>query len=183
METTTPVLKKSQSLLLLLMTLLAPRLIYAQTTNGPNLAETLIWMQNFAKAHSYWATEKSKDNPNGVDSTRLSFNKCEVVQTLFDGFKSLGDTRYSLADIDPQTIKSDKLKGSEGGVSFETTNSQDLIGINVPVAWGGSIQEYCKHQTCTSSWRINFDTEENAKRFATAFRNAVSLCGGKHSTF
>jgi hypothetical protein len=183
METITPVLKKSPSLLLLLMIVLAPGLVYAQTTNGPNLAKTLIWMQNFVKAYSYWATEKSKDNPNGVDSTQLSFNKCQVVQTLFEGFKPLGGTRYSLADIDPQTIKSDKFTGSEGGVGFETTNSQDLIVINVPVIWAGSIQEYCKHSACTSSWRINFDTEENAKRFATAFKNAVSLCGGKHSTF
>ena len=34
-----------------------------------------------------------------------------------------------------------------------------------------------------SMWVINFDTEANAKRFATAFKRAVVLCGGKTSTF
>jgi hypothetical protein len=154
---------------------------YAQDT--PSLKDTLQWMHNFVDAHSYWEMEKSENNPMGIDRSRLTFNKCQATQTLFEGGNSLGDTRYSLGDIDPQAVKIEKSAASSVAVEFETTNSRDVIAITISDRWSDSIQEWCKHQTCVSSWLINFDSEENAKRFAKAFKHAVSLCGGKPSAF
>jgi hypothetical protein len=101
----------------------------------------------------------------------MTFKGCQATQILWTNGVSQGGKTYSLTDIDPQSIAADSL-----GVNFETTNSQDTI------AWvdanghrnGGALE---------SMWVINFDTEANSKRFATAFKRAVVLCGGKTSTF
>jgi hypothetical protein len=169
--------------LLPLMIVLASGLVFAQNKNSANLADTLLWMHNFADAHSYWVVEKSEHNPMGIDTTRLTFNRCEVTATLLESGKSIGNTRYSLVDIDPQSLKIETSSNLPGSVAFETTDSRDGIALNISDIWHDSVQEWCKHQLCLSSWLINFDTQENARRFAKAFKHAVSLCGGKPSAF
>jgi hypothetical protein len=133
---------------------------------GQTLHETTQWMQNVVSEHSYWRI-KDATGDNSF-SNRLTFDSCRVTQSMFENGKKQGDTTYSLKDIDPQSLEVERQNGGFFAVMFDTTNAQDKINMN------GS---------AFSSWVVNLDNGEYAKRFAKAFRHAVVLCGGKPSTF
>jgi hypothetical protein len=145
---------------------------------GQSLQQTTQWMRTFASAHSFWQAEGAQFG----DRTELKFSGCSVKQIMYKDGKPLNgsldgsSTTYSLADLDPKSVK--VYPNSSAGwssVSFETTNSEDKISIS------GGIS--CKYTVCANEWVINFDEEANALRFAKAMRRAITLCGGRGSTF
>lgn len=145
---------------------------------GQSLQQTTQWMETFASAHSLWHAEGSQIG----DSTELRFSGCSVKQILYQDGKPLNGTldasttTYSLADLDPKSVKLYPSSVTHwNSIGFETTNSQDKISIS-----GG---ESCKYAGCVSEWLINFDEEANAVRFAKAMRHAITLCGGRTSPF
>src|SRR5271165_965967 len=141
---------------------------------GQSLKQTTQWMRTFASAHSHWHVEGAQFG----DSTELKFSGCGVKQILYQDGKPLNGsldastTTYSLADLDPKSVK---LYANSASVGFETTNSEDKISI--------SGEASCKYAVCVSGWVINFDEEANAVRFAKAMRHAITLCGGRASPF
>ena len=141
---------------------------------GQSLQQTTQWMRTFARAHSLWHVEGTQFG----DSTELKFSGCSVKQILYQDGKPLNGsvdasaTSYSLADLDPKSVK---LYPNSASVGFETTNSEDKISI--------SGETTCKYASCVSEWIMNFDEEANAVRFAKAMRHAITLCGGRTSPF
>lgn len=148
--------------------------------SAQSLPETLQWMHDFVSAHSIWFIGSSggTQNPGNYESSNLTFKGCQATQLLFNGLTPNGGMTFSLSDLDPKTIKSGQIGDdafNQGTVGFETTNSKDAImwtdekGLRT----GGGVPY----------WAVDFDSEANARRFATAFKHAVILCGGKSSAF
>jgi hypothetical protein len=138
---------------------------------GQSLHETTSWMHNFVEANGFW-----RGTDGSLEGNTLDFVECQVkdMERTTVGHPSLGGMTYSLGDLDPNSI------GIWGGpiatVHFDTTNEQNKIKWLKPDGtpeWNADL----------SSWVVNFGDENDAKRFARAFKHAVILCGGKPSTF
>ena len=142
---------------------------------GQSLQETTEWMRTYASAHFFWRTEGTQFG----NSTELKFSGCSVKQIIYQDGKPLNGSldastmTYSLADLDPKSVKLYPSSASVA-VAFETTNSEDKI--NYPDAKSCNIG-------CTNEWAINFDEQASALRFAKALGHAITLCGGRGSTF
>jgi hypothetical protein len=152
----------------------------AQTRQG--LKSTTDWMQAFAADNSVWHIKDLTGD--FVYSSTLTFNGCQVKQSLHRvGTSDPSPTKYSLSDLDPKSIKPHSgYKGDDSVpfVSFETTNSQRKISLAGHACARGltEVVDYC-----ATSWQVNFAEYEAAERFARAMHHAVTLCGGKVSTF
>jgi hypothetical protein len=169
-------------------------------TMTPSLEETLSWMDSFLQAHGQeWtgSSVPSQSNSEHLPSQLLGafreFAKepwapnrgCAVfiqhsyaagVQLHMD-MKAPAKTSEEfilLTDIDPATLK---LSGSH--VSFETTGSLDQIVEWVPATDDG---EKFSEYDLDGGYMV-LDSPENAQRFATAFKHAVTLCGGTKAPF
>ena len=129
---------------------------------GQTLHETTQWMQNVVSEYGYWSNKDVAGDKSL--SNRLTFDGCRVTQSMFENGKKQGYT-YSLQDIDPRSLEMEHQNGGSFAVLFDITNAQDKVKLD---------------GTAFSSWVINLDTREYAKRFVKAF---ILLCGGKPSTF
>jgi hypothetical protein len=154
----------------------------AAAQNSPSLKSTTDWMQAFAADNSMWHIKDLTGD--SVYSSTVTFNGCQVKQSLHRiGTSDPTPATYSLSDIDPKSIKAYSDKGEAEPVphvSFETTNSQRKISLQGHVCAKGmtEVVDYC-----ATSWQINFGQFDAAVRFAKAMHHAVTLCGGRVSTF
>lgn len=153
----------------------------AQTKKG--LKSTTDWMRAFAADNPIWHIKDLTGD--SVYSSTLTFNGCRVQQSLGRiGTSDPTPTKYSLSDLDPESVKAHSgYKGEAESVpfvSFETTNSQRKISLDGGACAKG-LTEVVDH--CATSWQVNFAEYEAAVRFAKAMHHAVTLCGGKVSTF
>jgi len=96
-----------------------------------------------------------------------------------------------LGDINPESIKVSEYNN----VEFESTDPSGRIDriatfdpsltsakIFSPEGWSKGNQGQIMEQFV--SWGVlSFDSGESAQRFATAFKHAVSLCGGAKAPF
>jgi hypothetical protein len=159
-------------------------LVLCTSVTAQSLKQTAQWLEAFGTTHAYWSNADGK-----VLHDTIKITGCTVRQTMHNelGKPVTGDdekastTMFSLADIDPTSIKAySGYKGESENfplVSFETTNAQDKISPS-----GESTCNY-RFDFCVSNWQVNIDTYGNAQRFAKAMKHAVELCGGKPSTF
>jgi hypothetical protein len=153
----------------------------AQTNQG--LKSTTDWMRAFVADNSMWHIKDLTDD--SVYSSTLTFNGCQVKQSLHRiGTSDPTPATYSLSDLDPKSIKA--YSGYKGEaepvpfVSFETTNSQRKISLAGHACAKGLTEVVDR---CVTSWQVNFVEYDAAVRFAKAMHHAVTLCGGKVSTF
>jgi trypsin-like peptidase len=138
-----------------------------------SLKDTVFWMHSFSNAHG---------SRLGVNSEPLSWSVifgegCEVRVGHFSLGKHLPDVAEAdsldLRDVDPQSIKVE----SSSEVSFETTNSSLSIHREETL-----MNDNTKKSDIYVDY-LSFDSAENAKRFATALKHAVNLCGGTTAPF
>lgn len=150
----------------------------------PGLKSTTDWMQAFAADNSMWHIKDLTGD--FVYSSTLTFNGCRVKQSYRKmGTSDPTPTTYSLSDLDPNSIhayldKDESEADTMAHVSFETTNSQRKISLDGGACAKG-LTEVVDH--CATSWQVNFKEYDAAVRFAKAMHHAVTLCGGKASTF
>lgn len=169
-------------------------------TTAPSLEETLSWMENFLEAHGQEWTGSSVPSQSNLERLpkRLlgafsEFAKepwapnrgCAIfIQHSYPAGVQLhmdmkAPTKTSeefilLTDIDPATVR---LSGSH--VAFETTGNLDQIVEWVPATDDG--EKFSEYNL--DGGYIVLDSLENAQRFATAFKHAVTLCGGTQAPF
>ena len=139
------------------------------STGDPSLEETITWMQNALAQH----------NGQHVDSTiarevkilaRLTAENCKLTYEL-----SKADTvQYDLADIDPKTIKTEKI-GELPWVTFKTRDFHKSVHYTSP---GEPKIDYM-----SETGGFSLDSPEVAASFSKALTRAVNLCGGKPSTY
>lgn len=153
-------------------------LSFEQTrSNPPTLSETLEWLTGAS-------TEESGDGNNHITFETSGKDGCAVVITETRAKASRGfwiKESFSLADIDPSDVQLDDLsKGPYGkpfagqfAVRFHTTNYRKKISST---AW-----DY-PNVILASDYTV-FTNDSFAPRFAKAFRRAVTLCGGKASSY
>lgn len=151
---------------------------FGQTNSKPpSLSETLEWLTGA----SY---EESGDGNNHITFETSGKDGCAVVITETRAKASHGfwiKESFSLADIDPSDVQVHDLSQGPYGkpfagkyaVRFHTTNYRKKISST---AWDYS------DPILTSDYTV-FTNESFAPRFAKAFRRAVTLCGGKPSSY
>jgi S1-C subfamily serine protease len=137
---------------------------------GPALGETLAWMLDFAKRH-YRVTgnyanrySDSFEVDQGCDA-RIS----HFMQSSPSSPVGSIDT-FRLRDIDPAHIS----VSDPANVNLFTIRNQTLIhrGGTQSVSSSDLYMDY-----------ISFDSRENAERFATALKHAVTLCSSAKEPF
>jgi|HubBroStandDraft_1064217.scaffolds.fasta_scaffold00246_26 hypothetical protein len=159
-------------------------MIYGQDQN-PTLKETLEWMHNaFPNSQSVTAvqfkqtrelnyTEGKGDEPPSCIITIVDHYKAE------DGTPIARDTVIDLSLIDPDSIESyteDTLVKGTGVVTMVATNDKKIIVEKIE-------NKKDDKPYLTEREFIDFVGTNYSDRFAKAFKNAATICGGKKSAF
>ena len=151
---------------------------FGQTNSKPpSLSETLEWLTGASD-------KESGDGNNHITFETSGKDGCAVVitETRANAGRAFWiKESFSLADIDPSDVSlHDLSQGPEGkvfagkyAVRFHTTNYRKKIG---------STSSDNPDVILTSDYSV-FTNESFAPRFAKAFRRAVTLCGGKPSSY
>ena len=144
------------------------------TPNGaPTLDETLAWMSDFAKRHLRVVPG------SGFGRHLESFEQVQGCNVRFTdqwtyprGWGSSGtiDT-FTLGDIDPSRIY---VSDQDYSVNLWTSRDAPLIHEK-DLGLDHLFESYFTE--------LYFDSVENAERFATDFKHAVTLCGGVKEPF
>ena len=164
---------------------------YAQ--QSASLEDTSVWMQNFAADNgSQFTGQRNTDK----GACKLGTPNCELRHdlTTFDShgclatitwsvavnYKDVGTHTYhfSLKDLDPNSVAPVKDNPFENAVVAETTKSEKKVAESFAPP-SGKAEERNKHTRV----ELVFDSADNARRFAKAFKHAIQLCGGKPSVF
>lgn len=162
-----------------------------------SLKDTLQWMHNFAADNGYQYTgQKTWDagpcdvgTPNCEqrhDVTTFDSQGCSATVTwsVTLNYKDYGTHtyRFSLKDLDPKSVAYGKDRPFEVGVSADTTNSAKKVNASfaAPADTGSGKYHDESPQTFVE---LVFNSQDNGKRFAAAFKHAIQLCGGKPSLF
>ena len=157
----------------------------ATTRDGrPSLRETLLWM------HTAFPDSQSETAFHSGQTRELSFVEgkaganpsCTV--TIIDHWRVDGkpvarDTIIDLSLIDPESIKwyaDDTLEKDMGTLTMVATDDKKIIIEKTE-------DKADDKPHLSERVFISFIVPDYAQRFARAFKNAVTLCGGKHSTF
>jgi hypothetical protein len=172
-----------------------------ETTDGASLPlkDTLNWINNFARI-VIWNTEcLDVDSGKNFACTREFFSvsaedctvTATVVTTLRDVLtgKSLNGNSDSkvvdtvpLKELDPEQIRVipwpfNDPKTSRYSVDFVTADASPKIREDGEFKMAdGTVVKTLR----TAQGRLTFPQEADAKRFASALKRAVQLCGGKH---
>ena len=185
--------------LLAFLTTFSTTMAHAQT-----LKETTDWMKSSLAPKGIADLEANGFNlyeTNGSrysESLSLEFNGCSVKVTkdtvLTDFAVNDYHTRYietfNLSDIDPKTVLTTDVgsgiwRQRDTAVTFSTTNDKKTIHCSAIVTEQGA--KFGKDAGCMpaddSDELMRFGTSEYARRFVKAMRHAVTVCGGKASTF
>jgi hypothetical protein len=158
--------------------------LYAQQ---PNLKETLDWMHlAFPDTQSETAFRAKQTREfNYVDGKDGAAPSCTI--TIIDRWKNddgkpvVRNTTVDLSLIDPGSVKSyqeDLVDKGTGVLTFVATNDKKIMVEKTDID-----SKPDDKPLQTNRQFISFIGTEYAKRFAKAFKNAVTLCGGKASTF
>jgi S1-C subfamily serine protease len=184
---------------------IAPRQPQEGQATTPSLQDTLSWMEKFSQINGLVVRNGKFVAKNALYHSLLPSSPwdCNVLITAdyptYDGTPraegNIADTAsiqiIHLRDINPESIKADEYNN----VEFETTDPSGKIDridtfdpfltsakLFSPEGWSqgnqGKIVEYF-----ASLGMLSFDSGESAQRFATAFKHAVSLCGGAKAPF
>ena len=155
-------------------------LLFAELqAHGQSLDATFQWMQNTAPRSTYFASR----NAYGCQTDQIrsiTHRGCSVTIQEYDeqcrDKKTLSySITFNLGDLDPNAVEANasRLVPSEGSVLIQTTDNRSLI-----------------EETFSSSGPSKFDFQafwfespSYAQRFARAMKHAITLCGGKPSTF
>lgn len=150
----------------------------------PSLKETFEWMHNaFPGSQSVSALRVGQTREfTFVQGKAGAPPSCVVTiaeHSRVDGKLSTRDTIIDLSLIDPESIKwytDDTLFQDTGVLTMVATNDKKIIVEKVE----GETDDkpYLNERVF-----ITFIGPNYAQRFANAFKNAVTLCGGKASTF
>jgi hypothetical protein len=151
----------------------------------PTLKETLEWMHTaFPDSQSVTAVQfKQTRELNYVDGKDGTSPSCTI--TIIDHYKTddgtpvARDTIIDLSLIDPTSIESykdDTVEKDSGVMTLVATNDKNVIIEKIE-------NKKDDKPYLTKREFITFVGPDYAERFAKAFKNAVSLCGGKASTF
>jgi hypothetical protein len=158
---------------------------YAQNSH-PGLKDTLQWMHSaFPDSQSETAVRFGQTRELNFSEGRGDTNPSCTV-TIVDHWKSddgkpvTRDTVIDLSLIDPQSIKWYKDDISEKNVGTLMMVATDDKKIIVEKMEG---KEPDKNPYLNARLFLSFIGPEYAERFAKAFKNAVTLCGGKVSVF
>lgn len=157
--------------------------VFAQDKQ-PTLKETLDWMHSAfpdSRSASEFRLGQTREF-NYVDGKDGAPPSCVV--TIVDHWKGDGnpktrDTITDLSLIDPDSIKwytDDLVDKDTGELTFVATNDKKVIVEKL-------VGEKDDKPYQTEREFVSFVGPDYAQRFAKAFKNAVTLCGGKRSAF
>ena len=139
-------------------------------TAEPTLNEAMAWMQNALARH----------NGQRLDSTlskdvklvnKLAADQCHLTYEV----SNYEVIRYDATDIDTKTIKIEKI-GEASWVTFKTRDFHHSVRYEHPLDKDKWVYD-------SETGGFSLDSEEVAASFAKALTRAVTLCGGKPSTF
>jgi hypothetical protein len=141
----------------------------AHDATSPSLRETTDWMGQSLAAHNGHRVDDTVAKDVQIVS-RLMPHECNLdyVVTNYE------TVHYDLRDVDPTTIKTEKI-GQATWVVFQTRDFHRSV-----------------HYTHSSDPKLDYsaenggfslDSEEHALSFQKALQHATELCGGKPSTF
>jgi len=167
----------------------------------PTLEETVSWMESFAETHGI---RYEDGNLRGSYSLNPLTHLPGLLALLPDSAKQDRDLPiecaivvkhsfpngigteavktklvvFTLNKIDPASIVTKRFESSDGAyVDFES--SDPLISMQADITYANGM---AKHFSVKREV-LYFDSEENANRFANAFRHAINLCGGTKAPF
>lgn len=171
----------SQSTLLLVLLLSTAA---SQDSHRPTLKETFEWMHSaFPDSRTITALRANETRElNFVEGRGDGPPSCTITivqRWAVDGKPAIRDTVIDLSLIDPDSIKwytSDTAEKGEGVLTMTATNDKKVIVEKME-------NEKDSKPYFTEREFIYFIGPEYAGRFAKAFKNAVTLCGGKASSF
>jgi len=157
----------------------ATLMLCAASASAQSLDATFDWMQNTAPRSTYFAAR----NAYGCQTDQIrsiTHRGCSVTIQEYDeqcrDKKTLSySITFNLGDLDPNGVEANasRLVPSEGSVLIQTTDNRSLIEETFPDI-GPSKFDF------QAFW---FESPAYAQRFARAMRHAITLCGGKPSTF
>ena len=172
---------------LILVTLIGSTAVCAQNTDKdghPNLKETLQWMHTaFPDSESNRAFHLGQTRElNFVEGKGDANPSCTV--TIIDHWKAEGkpvtrDIIIDLSLIDPESIKwyvDDISEKDMGTVTLVATDDKKIIAEKME-------NKEDDKTFLTEREFFYFITPQYAQRFAKAFLNAVTICGGEKSAF
>jgi hypothetical protein len=153
----------------------------------PTLKETLEWMhdafpesQTMSSSFRFGQT-RELSYVDGKDGAPPSCTITIVDRWTTEGKPVTRSTAVDLSLIDPDSIQSykdDTVEKDTGVLTLVATNDKKVIIEKTETGKKGDKPPYM-----TEREFISFVTPDYAGRFAKAFRNAVTLCGGKKSAF
>ena len=153
---------------LILGSLLVGCQIAPPAPTGPTLKETTDWMANALHEH-YGQRNDLSAVKDIVVKAKLTADDCKLSYEL----TTIRTIKFDLSDVDSNTIKIEKI-GDYSWVTFRMRDyhkSFHYIDSNPTDSYdqeGGG---------------FSLDSSEVAASFQKAFTRAVTLCGGKPSTF
>ena len=136
--------------------------------SGPDLEETIAWMQKALASHNGQRLDPTDDGKHPVIA-KLTANNCKLQYVVNDW----ETVHYDLSDVNPITITTKEI-GQATWVVFDTRNFDESVRYTHPDP---------KDDYSAESGGFSLATPEYAESFAKALRHAVELCGGKPSTF
>ena len=136
---------------------------------GPTLTETTDWMRQTLAVHNGQRSDTTLASDVKV-LARLTANECNLdyVITNFE------TSHYDLRDIDPNSIKTEKI-GDATWVVFRTRNFNRSVRYEHP---SDPTLNYTDE-----GGGFSLDSADHAQSFQKALHHAVELCGGRPSTF
>jgi hypothetical protein len=156
-----------------------------QDSHRPTLKETFEWMHSaFPDSRTMIALRANETRElnfvegKGDDPPSCTITIVERWKTP-DGKPAIRDTVIDLSLIDPDSIKwytDDTAEKGQGVLTMTATNDKKVIVEKLE-------NEKNSKPYFTQREFISFIGPEYAERFAKAFKNAVTLCGGKASSF
>jgi hypothetical protein len=156
-------------------TIIAVLLVFVpavRAQKSPTLAETVSWMHNFADDRGSGANFSGSGCSGVVTWYKTSSKTPDNVQFTFS---------FSFKDLDPNsvhsvhTIISPPADRNMWRATATTTNNEKKVDVFNYITQ--------QHEQDDVIEGIPFYSGEDAIRFAKALRRAVTLCGGKSSTF
>jgi hypothetical protein len=150
--------------------------------SGPNIKETVSWMESFSAQHGilYIGDQISQVNTiSGNVDCAVTVDHQQTHATDTNTLKH-GQEKISLGDFDPARVKV-SIEGISGHkalvVIFERTDSSSKIQQDAEMGDGRKTKFYFAQE------RLFFDSEESAQRFAKALSHGITVCGGVSSPF
>lgn len=166
-------------------------------TAAQSLEDTISWMQDFSQAHGFAMRDGKPVAKNALFANpfheKPSAAGCAVWSThdfygVKPGVVNASVEFFDLGDINPDSVKADEYSN----VQFETTDPSGKIDRTVtfdptitstklfyPEGWA---KGHTAEAPSSMGW-LSFDSVESARRFAAAFKQAVTLCGGTRAPF